>query len=198
MLILNNNLSYDNLKILSKINDDTDNIDIYNYILKNNNLISYDSKIIETHNNTIILEAIRNFIDLFFGFISDYPITKIDILRKINNYNNDNDNDDNIYEVITSVIPEINYVDIIAQSNPEIQILINPIGYNIDKVNKKIYKLPDFIAQNPYYNTFYKLYLDVNLDNNTDIKNNQIKDVGVFICDMKIRGFSITHYMTEI
>lgn len=187
MLILDQNLSYDNLKILSKINDDTDNINVCEYVEKNNLLISYNSKIIETQNNFIIIEAKRNLIDLFVGFVSDYPIIKIDIFYEVN---------DNM-TLITSFIPETKYVDIIAGSNHELAFVmtLNNDITKIEKVNKKIYKLQNVISLNPYFRIFYKLYFDVNLDENTDISNNKLYDVGIFIHEHELRSFVMSSYM---
>ena len=188
MLILDKNLSYDNLKLLSKINDDTDNINVCEYVEKNNLLISYDSKIIETQNNSIMIEAQRNLIDLFVGFVSDYSIIKIDIFYEVN----DNMN------LITSVIPKTEYVDIITESNPELAILIHLNNSDniekIEKVNKKIYKLQNVISLNPYFRMFYKLYFD----ENTDIFNNKLYDVGIFIHEHKLRSFVMSQYMIDI
>ena len=188
MLILDTDLSYDNLKLLSKINDDTDNMNVYDYIEQNNLIISYDSKIIEIQNNFMIVEAQRNFIDLFLGFVSDLPIKKIDILYKFN----DNMN------FISTIIPEVKYVNIIAEPNPELAILMYLNNSDniekIEKVTKKIYKLPNTLTLNPYINIFYKIYFDDNIN----IYNNKLSNVGIFIDKNNLRSFVMKHYMIDM
>lgn len=188
MLILNTSLSYDDLKVLSEINDNTDNINISKYAEQNNPIISYDSKIIEIEKNFMIIEAKRNLIDLFLGFISDLPIKKIDIMHKLNDQ----------YEFISTVIPEIQYVDISAESNPELAVFITLNNTDntekIEKVNTKIYKLSNTLSLNPYFHIYYKIYFDENIG----IKNNILKDVGIFIHDTKLRSFVMSHCMIDI
>ena len=188
MLILNTSLSYDDLKVLSEINDNTDNINILKCVEQNNLIISYDSKIIEIENNFMIVEAQLKFIDLFLGFVSDLPIKKIDIMNKLNEQ----------YTFISTVIPEIQYVDIISEPNPELAVIITLNNtYNtekIEKVNTKIYKLTNTLLRNPYLHTYYKIYFDENIN----IKNNILKDVGIFIHDTKLRSFVMSHCIYDM
>jgi hypothetical protein len=188
MLILDKTLSYNDLKYLSKINDETDNMNVCEYIERHESIVNFDSRIIEKQNNFIIVEGIHNFIDLILGFISDLPIKKIDILYKINEQ----------YEFIKTIIPEIKYIDVIAESNPDGIFLINlnnpDTKNNIEKVTKKIYKFPKSISRYPFYTIVYKLYFNDNLTD-VDISNNKVFDVGVFINEIESRKFIINHNM---
>lgn len=188
MLILDTTLSYNDLKYLSKVNDETDNMNVCEYIERHESIVIFDSNIIEKQNNFIIVEGIHNFIDLILGFISDLPIKKIDILYKINEE----------YEFIKTIIPEIKNIDVIAQLNPDGIFLINlnnpDTMKNIEKVTKQIYKFPKSISRYPFYTIVYKLFFDDNLTD-VDISNNKVFDVGVFINEIESRRFIINHNM---
>ena len=181
-LILNNNISYDDMKILNDIANYQNDIDInskkmYSYI-KNNTQINYliedDNFLIETNeeDNSQIFEIKRGLVDAFIGFTSDKNIIRCEIL------------DDN-HNIKTTIIPEIIYDDIVVQQSDNILRVI--LENNIDYINKKIYKL-DFIARNPYFKLIIKLYFGKNeilaLDG-----NNQIKQCGIFCEDMNFRKF---------
>jgi len=181
-LILNNNISYDDMKILNDIANYQNDIDInskkmYSYI-KNNTQINYliedDNFLIETNeeDNSQIFEIKRGLVDAFIGFTSDKNIIRCEIL------------DDN-HNIKTTIIPEIIYDDIVVQQSDNI--LRDILENNIDYINKKIYKL-DFIARNPYFKLIIKLYFGKNeilaLDG-----NNQIKQCGIFCEDMNFRKF---------
>ena len=86
-LILNNNISYDDMKILNDIANYQNDIDInskkmYSYI-KNNTQINYliedDNFLIETNeeDNSQIFEIKRGLVDAFIGFTSDKNIIQI-------------------------------------------------------------------------------------------------------------------------
>ncbi len=188
MLILDTQLSYNDLKYLSKVNDETYNMNVCEYIERNESIVIFDSNIIEKQNNFIIVEGIHNFIDLILGFISDLPIKKIDILYKINEE----------YEFIKTIIPEIKNIDVISQLNPDGIFLINlnnpDTMKNIEKVTKRIYKFPKSISRYPFYTIVYKLFFDDNLTD-VDISNNKVFDVGVFINEIESRRFIINHNM---
>ena len=110
------------------------------------------------------------------------------------------------YEFISTIVPEVEYVNIVAKPNLEIENFITFYKddniRNIEKINKKIYKLPNTLALNPYFNIFYKIYFDENENENENeninICNNKLSDIGIFIYEQQLRSFAIKYYMTDI
>lgn len=165
-LILNNNLTFDNLIYLN----DFENFEteyIYNKIISDNMIVSTKSNIIESNeiNNFCIIKHSRCINDIYIGFISDISITKIEILQK--------KNDDFEFIVIKNYIPIKKTYNIINSDN--IYILINNNEYIKYQSNKEIYYF-DLISISPFKDIYYKLYFDAS----SSSLNNNLYDVGIF------------------
>jgi hypothetical protein len=166
-LILNNNLTFDNLIYLNNFeNFEIENI--CNKIISDNIIVSTKSNIIESNeiNNFCIVKHSRCINNVYMGFISDISITKIEILEKIN--------DDFEFIILKKYIPIKKTYDIINSDN--IHILINNKEYIKYQSNKEIYYF-DYISISPYKDIYYKLYFD---DSSSSINNNNLYDVGIF------------------
>ena len=185
MLLLLNDLSYDDLKTLSLINNNKPLHDINticDYVLDNNPIITSNIKLIKKENNYIILENTNSLFDLSVGYISDIPITRIDILHKI--YHDDN------YEIIESCEPKIKNMNIFSSSKLE-HLYFSDHYDNIEKYTKNVYTLRYPYKKNPYFYTLYKLYFDRNIENIEMENIDKISAVGVFIYNQQLRIFIV-------
>jgi hypothetical protein len=179
-LILDNNLSYDDIKTLNNIAKYNDNMqitnnNIYKYMkdtTNNNYLIEDDINLLQTINeeNAQIFELKRIFIDAIIGFISDKNIIRCEILN-------------DLFRIKLSIIPQIIYDDIIVPKSDNI--LVDILQNNFDYANRKIYKL-DFININPFQRLIIKVYYDK--QNKYENENeNYIKQCGFLCRDINMR-----------
>lgn len=185
-IILNNYLSYDEIKLLNDIAKYDNNMDIthnkiYKYIKDNsaeNHLIENDIKLIDTNKkeNSQIFEICRGVVDAFIGFTSDKNIIRFDEL-------------DTNFQIKSTKIPEIIYDNIcdIHNNNNNNNVLEElMVNSNLRYITKRIYKI-DFIPRNPYYQLYIKIYYD----NSDDIQfeKNIIKQCGFFCKNINLRQF---------
>ena len=180
-LILHNNLSYDDIKILNNIANYNDNLQItnnnlYKYmkdITNNNYLIEDDINLLQTINeeNVQIFELQRTFIDVIIGFISDKNIIRCEILN-------------DLFHIKSSVIPQIIHDDIIIAKSDNI--FVDIFKNNFDYANKKIYKL-GFIKRNPFERLIIKVYYAQNEIMNEN--ENSIKQCGFLCKDIQVKKF---------
>ena len=197
-LILNNNLTFDNLIYLNNLeNHEIENI--YDKIILENRIISTKSNIITNQNNNddtnnyCIVKHSRTMCDIFMGFISDIPITKIEILKK--KYNNIFDNFINFdilnnhdynqdcnseFIILKDYVPIKKSYDIINSNN--IYILLNDNEYIKYQSHKEIYFI-DYLSISHYSDIYYKLYF------NSEYYDNNLYDVGVFCKTPETRHF---------
>jgi hypothetical protein len=178
-LILNNNLSYDDIKILNNIANYHNNLritnnNLYKYMkdtTNNNYLIEDDINLLQTINEEYaqIFELKRTFIDVLIGFISDKNIVRCEILT-------------NLLQIKSSVIPEIIHENIIIAKSDNI--LVDILQNNFDYVNKKIYKL-GIINRNPFQRLIIKIYYD----QHEIINENSIKQCGFLCKDIQMKKF---------
>ena len=180
-LILYNNLSYDDIKILNNIAKYNDNMqitnnNIYKYMkdtINNNFLIEDDINLLQTINeeNAQIFELKRTLIDAVIGFISDKNIIRCEIV-------------DNLFQIKSSIIPKIIHDNIIVKKSDNI--LVDILQNNFDYANKKIYKL-GFITRNPFERLIVKIYYEQNEIMNKN--ENSIKQCGFLCRDIQMRQF---------
>jgi hypothetical protein len=178
-LILNNSLSYDDIKILNNIAKFNDNMqitnnNIYKYMKDTNNyLIEDDINLLQTINeeNSQIFEIKHTFIDVLIGFISDKNIIRYEIL-------------DDLFQIKLCIIPQIIYDNIVVAKSDNI--FVDILQNNFDYANKKIYKL-GFITRNPFKRLIVKIYYEQN--ENMNENENSIKQYGFLCKDIQMRLF---------